>query len=87
MDSMSACKVSNVRDAIEQACDGLMFLPPYSLDFKPIEMAVAKLMALQRKAATEPLMRWGTPLPIAFLPSRKPSVEATFKQQDMIQTV
>jgi len=29
----------------------LLYLPPYSPDFKPIEMAFAKLKALLRKAA------------------------------------
>jgi transposase len=36
---------------IEAAGARLMFLPPYSPDFNPIEMAFAKLKALLRKAA------------------------------------
>ena len=37
--------------AIEKAGARLLFLPPYSPDFNPIEMAFSKLKALLRKAA------------------------------------
>ena len=40
-----------VRDLIESAGARLVFLPPYSPDFNPIEMAFAKIKALLRKAA------------------------------------
>jgi transposase len=33
------------------ACATLLYLPPYSPDFNPIEMAFSKLKALLRKAA------------------------------------
>ena len=39
------------REAIEAAGAQLLFLPPYSPDFNPIENAFAKLKALLRKAA------------------------------------
>ena len=40
------------RAAVEAAeCARLLFLPPYSPDFNPIENAFAKLKALLRKAA------------------------------------
>lgn len=35
---------------IEEAGASLLFLPPYSPDFNPIEMVFAKLKALLRKA-------------------------------------
>jgi transposase len=38
-------KQSDVRIAIEQAGASLRFLPPYSPDFNPIELAFAKLKA------------------------------------------
>ena len=41
----------DVREAIEKAGARLLFLPPYSPDFNPIEMAFSKLKALLRKAA------------------------------------
>lgn len=39
------------RELIEAAGAELRFLPPYSPDFNPIEMAFSKLKALLRKAA------------------------------------
>ena len=38
-------KVHGVRQAIEAAGASLRYLPPYSPDFNPIEMAFAKLKA------------------------------------------
>src|SRR5215204_583430 len=40
-----------VREAIEAAGATLLYLPPYSPDFNPIEQLFAKLKALLRKAA------------------------------------
>ena len=51
MDNLPAHKVSGVRDAIEAAGASLRYLPPYSPDFNPIEMAFSKLKATLRKAA------------------------------------
>ena len=50
MDNLPAHKSTAVRQAIEAAGATLQFLPPYSPDFNPIEMAFAKLKALLRKA-------------------------------------
>ena len=51
MDNLPAHKVGRARQAIERAGATLLFLPPYSPDFNPIEQAFAKLKALLRKAA------------------------------------
>ena len=51
MDNLPAHKVAGVRQAIEAAGATLLYLPPYSPDFNPIEMAFSKLKALLRKAA------------------------------------
>ena len=51
MDNLPAHKVPGVRTAIEAAGAHLHYLPPYSPDFNPIEMAFSKLKALLRKAA------------------------------------
>jgi len=51
MDNLPAHKVAGVREAIEAAGARLLYLPPYSPDFNPIEKAFAKLKALLRKAA------------------------------------
>ena len=51
LDNLPAHKGSRVREAIEAAGASLLYLPPYSPDFNPIENAFAKLKALLRKAA------------------------------------
>ena len=51
MDNLPAHKTSGVRKAIEQTGAALLFLPPYSPDFNPIENAFAKLKALLRARA------------------------------------
>jgi transposase len=48
MDNLGSHKVAGVRHAIEAAGASLMFIPPYSPDLNPIEMAFAKLKALLR---------------------------------------
>ena len=51
MDNLPSHKGPAIRDAIAKAGARLLFLPPYSPDFNPIEMAFSKLKALLRKAA------------------------------------
>ena len=51
MDNLSVHKVAGVREAIEAAGAHVLYLPPYSPDLNPIEMAFSKLKALLRKAA------------------------------------
>lgn len=51
MDNLPAHKAAGVRDAIEAAGASLLYLPPYSPDFNPIENAFAKLKALMRERA------------------------------------
>jgi transposase len=50
MDNLSSHKRARVREAIEAAGCTLLYLPPYSPDLNPIELAFAKLKALLRKA-------------------------------------
>jgi transposase len=51
LDNLGAHKVKGVRAAIEATGAELLYLPPYSPDFNPIEQAFAKLKALLRTAA------------------------------------
>jgi transposase len=51
MDNLAAHKPITVRHAIEAAGAELRFLPPYSPDFNPIEMAFSKLKAFLKKIA------------------------------------
>jgi transposase len=50
MDNLASHKRAEVRGAIEGAGCTLRYLPPYSPDLNPIELAFAKLKALLRKA-------------------------------------
>ncbi len=50
MDNLSSHKGPRVREMIERAGATLLYLPPYSPDFNPIENAFAKLKTLLRKA-------------------------------------
>ena len=51
MDNLSAHKRAEVRELIEAAGCALVYLPAYSPDLNPIELAFSKLKALLRKAA------------------------------------
>jgi transposase len=51
MDNLSSHKRAGVREAIEATGAQIVYLPPYSPDFNPIELAFAKLKALLRRAA------------------------------------
>lgn len=51
MDNLPAHKVGSIRERIETTGAKLLYLPAYSPDFDPIELAFAKLKALLRSAA------------------------------------
>ena len=50
MDNLSSHKRARVREAIEGAGCTLLYLPPYSPDLNPIELAFSKLKSLLREA-------------------------------------
>ena len=51
MDNLPAHKPTAVRQAIEKAGARLLYLPPYSPDFNPIEMAFSKVKSRLKRAA------------------------------------
>lgn len=51
IDNLPAHKVAGIRQCLEDAGMGLLYLPPYSPDFNPIEQVFAKLKALLRRMA------------------------------------
>jgi transposase len=51
LDNLSSHKLAGVRQAIEHAGARLLYLPPYSPDLNPIELAFSKLKWLLRSAA------------------------------------
>jgi transposase len=50
MDNLSAHKAERVRELIEEKGCELIYLPPYSPDFNPIEQAFSKLKSYLREA-------------------------------------
>lgn len=51
LDNLSSHKGDRVRELIEGVGCSLLYLPPYSPDFSPIEEAFSKIKALLRKSA------------------------------------
>ena len=49
MDNLSSHKVAGVEKAIESVGATVLYLPPYSPDFKPIEKVFSKLKTMLRK--------------------------------------
>lgn len=61
MDNLGSHKVAGVRQAIEARGAKLLYLPPYSPDLNPIELAFAKLKALLRAKAVRTIQGlWDT---------------------------
>ena len=56
LDNLPAHKPVAIRQAIEAAGAEMVFLPPYSPDFNPIEMAFSKIKALLKKAAARSVL-------------------------------
>jgi transposase len=56
LDNLPAHKPVAIRQAIEAAGAVMLFLPPYSPDFNPIEMAFSKIKASLRKAAARTVL-------------------------------
>ena len=50
LDNLGAHRAREVREAVEARGARLLYLPPYSPDFNPIELAFAKLKASLRRA-------------------------------------
>ena len=59
LDNLSSHKSPGAAKAMRAVGAWFLFLPPYSPDLNPIEMAFSKLKALIRKAAAEPTMSFG----------------------------
>ena len=69
MDNLGAHKVKGVRELIEGAGARLLYLPPYSADFNPIELAWSKLKPTCAPWPRAPARPWTAPLPTAWRPS------------------
>jgi len=77
MDDLGSHKGAGVRVVIKAASASLRYLPPYRLDFNPIENAFAKLKAMFRKAVERTLEAlWSTVVSIieTFAPPSAPTI-------------
>ena len=77
MDNLPAHKPDAVRTAIEATGATLRYLPPYSPDLNPIEMAFSKFKALLKKAAARTIEDLWTAIAQA-LPQLTPSDCASY---------
>ena len=85
MDNLGSHKGEGVCAAIEAAGASLLYLPPYSPDFNPIENAFAKLKAMLRKAAERTVEACGPPSDASSISSTRKSAPTSSPQQDMNQ--
>lgn len=66
LDNLSTHKIHNVRRLLSVRGIGLRYLPPYSPDLNPIELAFAKLKAHLRQAAARTLENLHSSLAMAL---------------------
>lgn len=85
MDNLSSHKGTQVKAMIEAVGASLLYLPPYSPDFNPIENPFAKLKALLRKAAARTVQACGPPSAVSSTPARQPSAPTTSPRPDKMQ--
>ena len=85
MDNLPAHKVHGVSQAIEGAGASLRYLPPYSPDFNPIEMAFAKLKPCCAPRPPEPSPTSGKPSPTPFVASPHKNAPIISPPQDTMQ--
>ena len=77
MDNLSSHKSDEVRQIIEAAGANLLYLPPYSPDFNPIEQAFSKLKAHLRKASERSVPRCGIALVRSLTLSPPPNAKTS----------
>jgi transposase len=87
MDNLPAHKAAGVGEAIEAAGASLLYLPPYSPDFNPIENAFAKLKALMRAKAERTIAALWDAVGPSSNSSHLPNAPITSQQPDMSQIV
>ena len=66
MDNLSCHKVKGVKEAIEEAGASVLYVPPYSPDFNPIEMMWSKMKTLLRNWKTDTPELLHSVIPDAF---------------------
>ena len=85
MDNLSSHKGTTTRQRIEAAGASLLFLPPYSPDFNPIENASPSSRRSCAKPPSEPSTASGRRSAARSTSSPPPSAETTSKPLDTMQ--
>ena len=78
MDNLSAHKIAGVRQRIEAAGAQLLYLPPYSPDFNPIEKAWSKIKHHLRSAQSRMVAAGEEIIPHALQTISAPNASAWF---------
>jgi transposase len=76
-DNLSAHKVPGVREVIEATGASLLYLPPYSSDFNPIEQLFAKLKNCCERLQSVPSTVYGTVSPACLTHSNPMNAQTT----------
>jgi transposase len=85
MDNLSSHKGPRARQMIDAAGASLVYLPPYSPDFNPIENASQSSRRSCAKPRRELSTASGAPLDKPSTPSRPPNARTSSPQQAMMQ--
>jgi len=85
IDNLTSHKSPKIRKAIEAEGAELRFLPRYSPDLNPIEMAFSKLKTLLRKLPNDPSKPSGSASANSSVTSHRMNVKTTSERQDMNQ--
>ena len=84
MDNLGSHKRAGIRATpSKRPARRLLYLPPYSPDFNPIENAFSKLKALLRKAAERTVEGLWTPSAHCCRPSRRTNAPTSSPLPDM----
>jgi transposase len=85
MDNLGSHKGASIRSSIEAAGARLLYLPPYSLDFNPIDNAFAKLKPSCARPPSEPSRACRPGSENAFPPSAQTNAKTPSPPQAMMQ--
>lgn len=85
MDNLPAHKVRGVREAIEAAGADLRYLPAYSPDFNPIEMAFSNSRPSSAPQPNAPWTAYGTRLPRRWTASNRWNARTTSQKPVTMQ--
>lgn len=87
LDNLSAHKADSVRTLIEATGADLLFLPPYSPDFNPIEMAFSKIKEILRSFGARTQEALDTAIAQAIDAITRPDAHGYFRHCGYLSTV